>query len=285
MTKNKASKINYKNIIIGLMILGVLAIPINMYLRINNQSTSTLIDESLISFFAFALLILTALMQNKDLNLQRQELEATKEEIKKSAKAQIEQKDELEKSNKLVIQNIKQAQFYELLRMKDNIFSKLEIENFNDINSGLLYKIYQDVIKVWSKDYNFNYIISSREFDSSRISPANLNYIKEHDPNVYNNMQDNFVIAYTDFICNSLNSTFRRMYKIDISIHRLLNNYVDEKQIYDTYNVVDNNVDPNKELELKDIHKSLKVENEGEFYLIVSGNMTLEDFIRLRYKY
>ncbi|GGA96422.1 hypothetical protein ERX37_03465 [Macrococcus hajekii] len=83
---------------------------------------NAIFDESLVSALAFLMLILTALMQNKDLNLQRYEMIEAR-------KVQNEQKNELKESNSQLNKNIIQTKFFELQRLKEQILNNLVSDN------------------------------------------------------------------------------------------------------------------------------------------------------------
>jgi len=110
----KKNKINWLSILLTISSVGCVTILLLNYFQKINEAGNTIFDESLVSACAFLMLIITALMQNRDLKLQREEMEEAR-------KVQELQKNELEENNKQIIKNIEQAKFFELQRLKEQM--------------------------------------------------------------------------------------------------------------------------------------------------------------------
>lgn len=116
----------YEELLKLITFFSVLFLSINYTYGLFHEK-GTMFDESLVSALAFSMLIITALMQNKDLRMQREEME-------ESRKVQELQKNEMASTNNQLLHNIKQTKFFELQRTKQQILESL----LNDASYNLL---------------------------------------------------------------------------------------------------------------------------------------------------
>lgn len=116
----------YEELLKLITFFSVLFLSINYTYGLFHEN-GTMFDESLVSALAFSMLIITALMQNKDLRMQREEMEEAR-------KVQELQKNEMASTNNQLLHNIRQTKFFELQRTKQQILEGL----LNDSSYNLL---------------------------------------------------------------------------------------------------------------------------------------------------
>lgn len=105
----------------------VLIILVLLRFRVNYNNSNTLLDESLISFLAFSLLIVTSYMQYRMLNIQKEELQLQRNELELTRNEIKGQKEELENSNKINRLMKTDNMFFQLLNYKENIIKRYSI--------------------------------------------------------------------------------------------------------------------------------------------------------------
>lgn len=120
--KNEKSFSSFITISLVLVVLG--SIVYNLY-----KNGETLLDESVVSLAAFTMLIYTSYLQNKDLKLTRKELEMTREELKGTKEVQEEQKNQMIHSNEMMKETIIQSRYFELLKIKEETYSIIDMED------------------------------------------------------------------------------------------------------------------------------------------------------------
>ncbi|MCJ0919858.1 hypothetical protein N7L96_01480 [Mammaliicoccus sciuri] len=119
---NEKSFLGFIAVSLVLVIIG--SIGYNLY-----KSGETLLDESVVSLAAFTMLIYTSYLQNKDLKLTRKELEMTREELKGTKEVQEEQKNQMIQSNEMMKETIIQSRYFELLKIKEETYSIIDVED------------------------------------------------------------------------------------------------------------------------------------------------------------
>lgn len=290
--EKKNDKIELIDIIKDISIIGGILIVINAYFRWGSNK-DTLIDESLISLLAFGLLILTAIMQNYDLNLQREELKATRLELKESADAQKEQKIEMDKSNKLVLRNLKQSQFFELMRLREELIKGLEVVSFTKINNMFLNRISYEIDEVVQKDELLMKTLTKHRTIFVNLDVKSLEMLKENEVDAYNCLNVIFREKYKDTLDNYVTLEYAKI----VQINNIINLMLEQKHVVGRYQtslakILSNSIDQKmintlrenfgytkKELKLLDIDKMMKIKDEDKFYIIMGGDLTLEKFI------
>jgi len=290
--EKKNDKIELIDIIKDISITGGILIVINAYFR-RGSNKDTLIDESLISLFAFGLLILTAIMQNYDLNLQREELKATRLELKESADAQKEQKIEMDKSNKLVLRNLKQSQFFELMRLREELINALDIKTFTETNRAYIKKL---VYKI-NNNIEINKVLNNKMklhgIEFQYINIDSLATLKQNDIEGYNILNGIFKDEYHYLINNNVKKEYSKI----VQINNIINLLLEDKRVAGSYNIKiaeilgksinermmktfrENFGYTKAEIKLQDIDRMMKIKGEDDFYKIMGGKLTLEEFV------
>ncbi len=290
--EKKNDKIELIDIIKDISITGGIKIVINAYFRWGSNK-DTLIDESLISLFAFGLLILTAIMQNYDLNLQREELKATRLELKESADAQKEQKIEMDKSNKLVLRNLKQSQFFELMRLREELINALDIKTFTETNRAYIKKL---VYKI-NNNIEINKVLNNKMklhgIEFQYINIDSLATLKQNDIEGYNILNGIFKDEYHYLINNNVKKEYSKI----VQINNIINLLLEDKRVAGSYNIKiaeilgksinermmktfrENFGYTKAEIKLQDIDRMMKIKGEDDFYKIMGGKLTLEEFV------
>ncbi|MEB7404974.1 hypothetical protein NGG04_12815 [Mammaliicoccus sciuri] len=120
--KNEKSFSSFITISLVVVVLG--SIVYNLF-----KNGETLLDESVVSLAAFTMLIYTSYLQNKDLKLTRKELEMTREELKGTKEVQEEQKNQMIHSNEMMKETIIQSRYFELLKIKEETYSIIDMED------------------------------------------------------------------------------------------------------------------------------------------------------------
>ncbi len=163
-----------------------------------------------IAFFSFILLLITIIIQSKELKLSRQELEATREELEKSRIAQEEQSKSLELQNKATELQMIENSFFQLFKLLNDTKDNLEIRyehsrlnecyinrilfegNFSNIHNGEFKSF--DAFKVY---FEFNKQL--RNFGNSNNWYRNKIFLEEY-MNEYFKTYFNQVFSLLEFI-------------------------------------------------------------------------------------
>lgn len=303
---------NYHKGIISVCIGGIILLLV--YANFNWPTQGKyLFDESIVSFLAFTMLIITALMQNRDLRLQREEMKMTRAELEGSKQAQEQQKEEMIKSNELVIQNIKQTQFFELLRMKEEIIMSKDINFLQKSN-----ELKNEILKIIITDQSYEQImylsdelttmIGEEKMDTYLIKGRNNHknitqiiitiFITENlslilsNQNIRRIFEQRYEEVYKNILSNQP-STYFKLYNINQTIIELIS---DKKVKGSIERMLERITAPGealinhtnqllglgytkKDLTVKDIHNKLLVRGEREFYELLSTNYQLDDLI------
>lgn len=280
-------------------------------------TSGNLFDESVISFMAFAMLIITALMQNRDLRLQRKEMELQREQFEDSKIALQDQKNEMIQSNSLLIESNKQTQFYELLRLKEDLTMKLEL-NYYQINKRYYNKILKEIIKqypnekvtllieVYSKNISeykkektyFNGNTMEKNKKEIKNDILKFEYLTELNRNseLYDILRLLFVKCYEN-IRQEMPIEYYKMSKYN----KLINLLIENKNVkgsfqksFETamspYNNMMSQLQKSMglsykkpELTLSYIYEGSIINEEGKFYELVDGELNYNSFITNKY--
>lgn len=275
--------------------------------------TGTFLDESVISLMAFLMLIITAQMQNRDLRLQRKEMELQREQFEESKVALEQQKDEMIESNKLIIQSNKQTQFYEMLRLKEDLTMKLEhnyysiyknnckkiineiIDRFPDDNITRLIESYSNNVGRYETQKPFlngaKFDKNSKEIKKEIITFQNLRYISR-DKQIYDILNSLYNESY-EKVRNEMPIEYFKISKYNKLIEQLIENKkvkgILEKNIdvaMAPFNSMMSQIQNSMglsyikpELKLNDIYNQLSINDEERFYILVDGELSFNEFI------
>lgn len=143
--------INFQNVI---MFIGIGGAIISIIMGI--VFSEDFPEEKYISAAAFSLLITTAFLQNRDLNLNRKALEKQIEELQFTRDEQKEQTKEFRETNKYNKENLEITQFYEMLTLREELFLNIIRDKTLDIGYRDVAHYYKhEVNQSESNDYNF----------------------------------------------------------------------------------------------------------------------------------
>ncbi|WP_432717793.1 hypothetical protein AAA448_06080 [Staphylococcus equorum] len=129
-SKNNRLSVNKNLILFTVSIIAFLVIIFDLFV---DNSEGIKLSEVYVSLAAFIMLISTAILQNIDLDMQREELELTRKEMKDQTK-------EFEESNK-------QSKFFELLKSKEEIYMKIDSQHISSFINIYKNKLEKNIIK------------------------------------------------------------------------------------------------------------------------------------------
>lgn len=135
------------------------------------QDGNTFFDESMVAAGAFILLIYATFLQLIELSYQRRDLNLTRAEMRAHTK-------EFEQANNLSIQGMKQAQFFELLLLKENYYNDLSINEHETFKLNFYKELHRILIREFMDNISE---ISKRQFveDYKFIFDENYDYYKK----------------------------------------------------------------------------------------------------------
>lgn len=229
---NEKSFLGFIAVSLGLVIIG--SIAYNLY-----KSGETLLDESVVSLAAFTMLIYTSFLQNKDLKLTRKELELTREEIKGTREEQAEQKNQMIKSNEMMKETLIQSRYFELLKIKEQTYSVIDME---DKNSSL--NVFVREYKLFMK----NIVLKSLSSDTKSYLSDNLHEKYSHYmPNALSGfdrllaLESGELIKYINELSNG-EDILEEMRKIYITkkVTEMLDLSRNQEKLYKTHKTIEN---------------------------------------------
>ncbi|MCJ1776315.1 hypothetical protein [Mammaliicoccus sciuri] len=273
------------------------------------ENSQTFFDESIISFLAFLILAITTMMQSYELKLQR-------EDIKNSNDAQIKQSEELYNSNTLTKESVYQSRYFELLRLKEEITNKINVNLFSDKIATYIKMVSVDTINGLSKkeaiefgDFIYTYCDVTedemrlaqniQDFDEKQgekteiieILPS-LKFSFEWFNNLLNNresMRTYFDDTYPDEILNKYEKVFSSIVeKNKNKNHEIIVFMLDERleKLHNIQKVIiellsDIDTDKSNLMSLSNMHKSLLSKDEDMVYKIIDNGLTFDEIIEI----
>ncbi|PCQ21635.1 hypothetical protein CP995_03810 [Klebsiella pneumoniae] len=271
------------------------------------ENSQTFFDESIISFLAFLILAITTMMQSYELKLQR-------EDIKNSNDAQIKQSEELYNSNTLTKESVYQSRYFELLRLKEEITNKINVNLFSEMITAYIKMVSVNTINDLSKEqaiefgdfiYTYCHVTEDEMREAHNIQDFHEEYgekleIIEILPSLkfsfewFNNLLNNrenmrtyFDDTYPDEILNKYEKVFSSIveknknknnetiiFKLDEHLEKLYNI---QKVIIELLSDID--TDKSNLMSLSDMHKSLLSKDEDLVYKIIEKGLTFDEIM------
>lgn len=228
------------------------------------------LSEVYVSLAAFVMLIGTAILQNIELSMQREDLELTRKEMK-------EQTKEFEENNK-------QAKFFELLKIKEDIYMNIDREFLEDF----IEKYKEEVYNLW-KTYlsqNKKLNIMTLGFDSDFESFGNdLELYRKSISSKYNLNENESRVLNEIFGTTFDKSVEQALKRISIpkefkklnQFNYILEEMYVDKLLYETFNSVQLNLFGLTDMNFNEIYNNLKTSEEEVLYKILNKNFRIND--------
>lgn len=269
-----------EKVIIGIMILTTFFTLYMFSFFIRSNNNQTMFDESLISFFAFSLLILTSYMQYKMLNIQKDELNLQRKELEQTRAELKGQKKELENSNRINRLTKTDNMFFQLINYKDNIIQRYSIDFTREIEASIERYEFEILDKFFS---NIDENERERIF---KLRNENIAYFYEKHRNklerILEKEKENLQEDITDHL------------KLVVAINNLIKVLVEDKEMPSVFAFDNNFIETFKgllngyrkpDLESKNVAEKLLLEEEKDLVKLLSDTLTYEDYIFLVKKY
>lgn len=256
-----------------ILVCSVISIVVILFdLFIDNKNGFKL-SEVYVSLAAFIMLIGTAILQNIELSMQREDLELTRKEMK-------EQTKEFEENNK-------QTKFFELLKIKEDIYMNIDSSLLNDFIREYKRNLLDELENRLSSNERLNELtsgflndINKYRYDLSLYrekiaAEYNLNTNELYE--VKSILQEAFNYAVDDaFVEITIPNEIKKLQQFNNILEKM---YVDKtifsqlkKFKIDFFNGLP------QDMNFSEIYKQLKTSEETELYKILNRDINIEDF-------
>lgn len=261
-----------KNKNVFLIICFVISILILGFDLLFDNKNEFKLSEVYVSLAAFVMLIGTAILQNIELSMQREDLELTRREMK-------EQTKEFEENNK-------QAKFFELLKIKEDIYMNID----------------RDFLSDFIRDYKRNLmnVLEDRLHQNERLDELTSGFLNDinkykYDLSLYReniaeeyNLSRDESIEFEEILAKefgravgdafgevTIPKEVKKLQQFNYILDRM---YVDNSIAGGLGNILFNiKFGSPKDMNFSEIYKQLKTSEEVELYKILDRKITIED--------
>lgn len=249
--------------------ISIVVILIDLF--IDNKNGFRL-SEVYVSLAAFIMLIGTAILQNIELSMQREDLELTRKEMK-------EQTKEFEENNK-------QAKFFELLKIKEDIYMNIDRKFLSDFIREYKHNLMTELEDRLSQNERLNELTTGFYNDINRYR-YDLNFYRENIAEEYNLSEDEskevgeilqraFDHAVDDAFSEvTIPKELKKLQQFNEILEKM---YVDNSITGGLDNIIFNfNFGRPQDMNFSEIYKKLKTSEEVELYNILNRNIRIKD--------